>query len=264
MVVEYIMQWVFIKMKIKILASGSKGNSSLIICDNTKLLIDIGLSFARIKSHLELNGININDITGLLITHSHSDHIKGLKTFIKETDIKIYIPKDMYHELEEIVPIDRCIFIEDIFNINDVNIELIHTSHDTDFSVGYIIEYNKKTLVYVTDTGYINRRYLKKMEDKNVYVIESNHDEAMLMDGPYPRFLKERVISDRGHLSNKTTAGYLKKIVTDNTKCVVLAHISEKNNTIDLAYQEANDVLKDKDVELLVAMQDEESKLIEV
>ncbi len=251
-------------MKIKILASGSKGNSSLIICDNTKLLIDIGLSFARIKSHLELNGININDITGLLITHSHSDHIKGLKTFIKETDIKIYIPKDMYHELEEIVPIDRCIFIEDIFNINDVNIELIHTSHDTDFSVGYIIEYNKKTLVYVTDTGYINRRYLKKMEDKNVYVIESNHDEAMLMDGPYPRFLKERVISDRGHLSNKTTAGYLKKIVTDNTKCVVLAHISEKNNTIDLAYQEANDVLKDKDVELLVAMQDEESKLIEV
>ena len=251
-------------MKIKILASGSKGNSSLIICDNTKLLIDIGLSFARIKSHLELNGININDITGLLITHSHSDHIKGLKTFIKETDIKIYIPKDMYHELEEIVPIDRCIFIEDIFNINDVNIELIHTSHDTDFSVGYIIEYNKKTLVYVTDTGYINRRYLKKMEDKNAYVIESNHDEAMLMDGPYPRFLKERVISDRGHLSNKTTAGYLKKIVTDNTKCVVLAHISEKNNTIDLAYQEANDVLKDKDVELLVAMQDEESKLIEV
>ena len=251
-------------MKIKILASGSKGNSSLIICDNTKLLIDIGLSFARIKSHLELNGININDITGLLITHSHSDHIKGLKTFIKETDIKIYIPKDMYHELEEIVPIDRCIFIEDIFNINDVNIELIHTSHDTDFSVGYIIEYNKKTLVYVTDTGYINRRYLKKMEDKNVYVIESNHDEALLMDGPYPRFLKERVISDRGHLSNKTTAGYLKKIVTDNTKCVVLAHISEKNNTIDLAYQEANDVLKDKDVELLVAMQDEESKLIEV
>ena len=251
-------------MKIKILASGSKGNSSLIICDNTKLLIDIGLSFTRIKSHLELNGININDITGLLITHSHSDHIKGLKTFIKETDIKIYIPKDMYHELEEIVPIDRCTFIEDIFNINDVNIELIHTSHDTDFSVGYIIEYNKKTLVYVTDTGYINRRYLKKMEDKNVYVIESNHDEAMLMDGPYPRFLKERVISDRGHLSNKTTAGYLKKIVTDNTKCVVLAHISEKNNTIDLAYQEANDVLKDKDVELLVAMQDEESKLIEV
>ena len=264
MVVEYLIQLIFIKMKIKILASGSKGNSSIIICDNTKLLIDIGVSFARIKSHLELNNIDINQITGLLITHSHSYHIKGLKTFIKETDIKIYIPKEMYHELEDIVPIDRCIFIEDIFSINDVNIELIHTSHDTDFSVGYIIEYNKKTLVYVTDTGYINRKYLKKMEDKNIYVIESNHDEAMLMDGPYPRFLKERVISDRGHLSNKTTAGYLKKIVTDNTKCVVLAHISEKNNKVDLAYQEANNVLKDKNIELLVAMQDEESKLIEV
>ena len=247
-----------------VIASGSKGNCTIIESSNTKVIVDCGTTKKYLTDSFNQVGFDYNSCDGVLLTHSHSDHIKGLKTFIKETDIKIYIPKDMYHELEEIVPIDRCIFIEDIFNINDVNIELIHTSHDTDFSVGYIIEYNKKTLVYVTDTGYINRRYLKKMEDKNVYVIESNHDEAMLMDGPYPRFLKERVISDRGHLSNKTTAGYLKKIVTDNTKCVVLAHISEKNNTIDLAYQEANDVLKDKDVELLVAMQDEESKLIEV
>ncbi len=251
-------------MKLKVFASGSKGNSSLIICDDTKLLIDIGISYSRVKSHLEANNIKIEEITGLLITHSHSDHIKGLKTFLKETSIKVYIPEAMYEELKDYLPKERCIFIQDNFNINDVDIELIHTSHDTDFSVGYILEYQKRTLVYVTDTGYINRKYLKKMEDKNVYLIESNHDEAMLMDGPYPRFLKERVISDRGHLSNKTTAGYLKKITTKNTKCVILAHISEKNNTKDLAYQESEEALKDKNIKLLIAEQDEESELIEV
>lgn len=251
-------------MKLKVLASGSKGNSSLVICDDTKILIDIGISYSRIKSHLEINNITIDEITALFITHSHSDHIKGLKTFLKETNIKVYIPEEMHAELKEILPKERCIFIEDKFNINNVSVELIHTSHDTDFSVGYIIEYKNRTLVHVTDTGYINRKYLKKMEDKNVYLIESNHDETMLMDGPYPRFLKERVISDRGHLSNKTTAGYLKKIITDNTNCVILAHISEKNNTKDLAYQESNEVLKDKNIRLLVAEQDNESELIEV
>lgn len=251
-------------MKTKVLASGSRGNSSFVLCGNTKILIDIGLPFSKMKSHLEKNDINVEEISALLITHSHSDHIKGLKTFVKETNINIYIPQKMYKELEEIIPKGRCIFIEDNFNIDDVRIELIHTSHDTDMSVGYIIEYKEKTLVYVTDTGYINRKYLKKMEDKNIYIIESNHDEAMLMDGPYPRFLKERVISDRGHLSNKTTASYLKKITTENTKYVILAHISEKNNTKELAYQETYQVLKNKNIKLYTAEQDEESQLIEV
>lgn len=251
-------------MKVKVLSSGSKGNITLVDCCETKLLIDIGISFLRVKSHLENNNINIEDISGLLISHSHSDHIKGLETFIKKTDIKIYIPYEMYHELSEIVPENRCVFVNDNFNINDVNIELIHTSHDTDYSVGFIIEYNNKTLVHVTDTGYINRKFLRKMEDKDIYVIESNHDEVMLMEGPYPRFLKERVISDRGHLSNKTTASYLKKIVSDKTKYVVLAHLSEKNNTKEKAYEESYNVLKDKDIKLLIAQQDEETELIEV
>lgn len=251
-------------MKVKVLSSGSKGNVSLIICKDTVLLIDIGISLQKLNRHLENNQLSLDDITGLLISHSHSDHIKGLPMFIKKTNKKIYIPKKMYHELKEIVPEDRCLFIDDVFTISDVNIELIHTSHDTDFSVGYIIEYQKKTLVHVTDTGYINRKYLKKMEDKNIYVIESNHDEAMLMDGPYPRFLKERVISDRGHLSNKTTATYLKKITTENTQYVVLAHLSEKNNTEKLAYQEVKDAIGDKKIQLLIAKQDEETELIQV
>ena len=251
-------------MKVKVLASGSKGNVSLVMCDSVKILIDMGLSYQKVQNHLENNGLTYEDIQAVLISHSHSDHIKGLETLMKKTDIPLYIPQAMYHELKQIVPLERCVFIEDEFSIGDVHFELIHTSHDTDVSVGYIIEHKNKTLVHVTDTGYINRKYLKKMEDKNIYIIESNHDEAMLMDGPYPRFLKERVISDRGHLSNKTTAGYLKKITTEHTQYVVLAHLSEKNNTKELAYQESKVSLEDKPIKLLIASQDEETELIEV
>lgn len=251
-------------MKVKVLASGSSGNVSLITCGEINILIDIGLSCLKVQRHLEKSHLTFNDINALFISHSHSDHIKGLETFIKKTEIKVYIPKKMYHELSHIVPVGRCVFIEDQFKIGQVEVELVHTSHDTDFSVGYMIDYQGKSLVHVTDTGYINRKYLKKMENKNIYVIESNHDEAMLMDGPYPRFLKERVISDRGHLSNKTTAGYLKKLTTANTKYVILAHLSEKNNTQELAYQESYEAIKDKNIKLCIAKQDEETELIEV
>ena len=251
-------------MKVKVLSSGSKGNCSLILCDNIKLLIDIGLSCLKVQKHLEDNLLSFSDISGLLISHSHSDHIKGLETFIKKTNIKVYIPKEMYHELQEIVPIERCEFIEDNFKINDIEIELIHTSHDTDYSVGFIITEKDKSMVYVTDTGYINRKFLAKMRNKDIYIIESNHDEAMLMDGPYPRFLKERVISDKGHLSNKTTARYLKQSVGEKTKYIVLAHLSEKNNTEELAYKETKEAVNNDNIKIIVAKQDEESELLEV
>lgn len=251
-------------MKVKVLASGSKGNITYIECNKTKLLIDIGISFLRVKKELLDNKVHIDEITGLLISHNHSDHIKGLETFIKKTSIKVYIPKEMYGGLKEIIPLDRCEFIDDNFNINDINIELIHTSHDAPYSVGFIIEYNNKTLVHVTDTGYINRKFLKKMEDKDIYVIESNHDEAMLMDGPYPRFLKERVISDRGHLSNKTTSKYLKKITTKTTKYVVLAHLSETNNTKEKALEAIKEESLLDNIEVIVASQNEGSPMVEV
>ena len=119
-------------------------------------------------------------------------------------------------------------------------------------------------MVYVTDTGYINRKYLNRMIDKNAYIIESNHDEEMLMDGPYPRFLKERVISDQGHLSNKTTAKYLKKIIGNSTKNVVLAHLSEKNNTEEKALEAMTDEGIDKKVTITIARQYEETDMIEV
>ena len=251
-------------MKVKTIASGSEGNCAIVICGETKLIIDMGISYLTLKRSLEENSFSIDDFAGILITHNHRDHVNGLASLIKKTNLKAFIPEKMYDGIKELVPLHRCEFIDDEFSINDVNIELIHTSHDAPCSVGFIIEYNKKSLVYVTDTGYINRKYLNKMTKKDIYVIESNHDEVMLMDGPYPRFLKERVISDKGHLSNITTAKYLKKIIGSNTKYILLAHISESNNTEEIAYNTIVNELDNPNIKVQVAKQHEQSEMLEV
>ena len=251
-------------MKIKTIASGSKGNCSIILCDDTKIIIDMGISYMTLKKSLEENSLSFDQFAGILITHSHKDHVNGLASLIKHTLLQVFIPQEMYDSLKELVPKERCTFIDDNFKINDVEIELIHTSHDAPYSVGFIISQNDKSIVYVTDTGYINRKYLNKMVKKDLYLIESNHDEVMLMDGPYPRFLKERVISDKGQLSNSTTAKYLRKIIGENTKTIILAHISEKNNTEELAYECTRQALENTNINIVIAKQYEESPMIEV
>ena len=251
-------------MKIKTLSSGSKGNCSIVLCDNTNIIIDMGISYLTLKRSLEENSLSFSDFQGILITHCHKDHTNGLSTLINKTKLNVYIPEEMYDSLKEYVPKSRCVFVDDNFTINDVSIELIHTSHDAPASVGYIIDYNERSLVYVTDTGYINRKYLNRMINKNLYLIESNHDEVMLMDGPYPRFLKERVISDKGHLSNSTTSKYLKKIIGKNTKTIILAHLSETNNTEEKALEAISKEELPKNIKVLIARQYEESEMIEV
>ena len=250
-------------MKFKTLASGSKGNCTIVLCEETNLIIDMGISYLTLKKSIEENSLSFSDFSGILITHCHNDHVKGLASLIKHTNLNVYIPEGMYESIKEFVPYAKCIFIEDEFQINDVEIELIHTSHDAPSSVGYIIKHQGKSLVYVTDTGYINRKYLTKMVNHDAYIIESNHDEIMLMNGPYPRFLKERVISDSGHLSNKTTAGYLKKIIGPKTKNILLAHLSENNNTEEKALEETKKVIGEN-ITLGIAKQYEESPMIEV
>ena len=126
-------------MKVKTIASGSKGNCSIVLCNNTNIIIDMGISYLTLKRSLEENSLSFEQFSGILITHSHKDHINGLKSLIKHTNLTVYIPEKMYEELEEYVPKYRCSFIEDNFQIQDVEIELIHTSHDAPCSVGYIL-----------------------------------------------------------------------------------------------------------------------------
>lgn len=252
-------------MKVKVLASGSKGNSTLIRTDNINILIDMGITYQYLATELEKINLSPKDIKAILITHTHNDHIKGLSSLVKKTNLRVYVLEEMVGELIKKIPSDNIFIYQEPLELEDIKINLIRISHDV-AGTGFIIKHNNHSLVYLTDTGYINRKYLPLMRDKDVYIIESNHDEKMLMDGPYPYILKQRVISDKGHLSNKTTAEYLLETVGEHTKHIILAHISEKNNTEELALNTTKELLEQNNIHknIIIAKQYESLEEIEV
>lgn len=252
-------------MKIKVLASGSKGNCSLIETASARFLIDIGITYQRLKKELEKMNLNLDDIDALLLTHAHNDHTSGLKVLLKHTNFKIYANKDIIKELTVDIDKERIELYDSIMHLNSTELTIFKTSHDAKGSVGFLIIDDGSSLVYITDTGYLNRKYFKLLTNRNIYYIESNHDEKMLMDGPYPYYLKQRILSDEGHLSNETTSKYLKKLVGDSTKYIILAHLSEHNNKEELAYTTTRVALQDRsDIKILVAKQNEALEEIEV
>ena len=254
-------------LKTCVLASGSKGNCTLIESENTKILIDIGKSCAYITSLLKDLNIEPTEINGVLITHTHNDHTSGLKVFVKRYHPKIYLTSKMYEDIKDHVFLEDCIFINQPFRINDLNIDYIKTSHDVSDSNGYIIKKDSKSLVYITDTGYINEKNTSKLKNHNIYIMESNHDVKMLMTGKYPYHLKQRVQGDRGHLSNDDSSKYLSNYIGPNTEYIILAHLSEDNNTKKLAYDTLlNNLSKHnkKINKIIIAEQDNKTELIAV
>lgn len=255
-------------MKIAVLASGSKGNCTYIETKNTKSLIDIGMSNLYVENNLIDLGIDPNTIQNIFITHTHVDHIAGLKVFLKKHHPTVFLTLKMYEELSKSIPFENYVIIEDDIVVGDMIVSNFKTSHDTEDSVGYILTSGEKTLVYVTDTGYIQDKNLAKLSNKDVYIMESNHDVKLLMDNPhYPYQTKQRILSDRGHLSNKDSAYYLSNIVGNKTKYVILAHLSEQNNTPSLAKKTLLDALdKHNQVveHILIAEQNHKTELLEV
>lgn len=253
-------------MRICVLASGSKGNSVYIETENHHLLIDIGTTSLHIEKELREIGVDPSSIDGIFITHSHVDHISGLRVFTKKYKPTVYLKEKVYEEISNIImgPYE---FIEEDLYLDSLHIDSIRTSHDAESSVGYILEENGKSIVYVTDTGYLNYKYEKKLKGKQLYVIESNHDTEMLMHGKYPYHIKQRINSDYGHLSNLQSAIYMKDLVTDDTKKVILAHLSHENNTEEKAvemYQQIFDKYHIPLPSIIVAKQDEKTEVIEV
>ena len=234
-------------MKVKVIASGSKGNCTLIQTDKIKILIDMGIGYQQLVSELEKINLEPQSIDAILITHTHSDHIKGLPSLVKKTNLKVYMLEEMEPELVKKIPENNLHLYTNPLILEDLTINLIRISHDVE-GVGFVIEHNNHSLVYLTDTGYINRKYIPLMKNRDLYIIESNHDEEMVMEGPYPYILKQRVISDKGHLSNHATAEYLLETVGNNTKQIILAHISENNNTEELALNTTKDLLAENNI----------------
>lgn len=212
-------------MKITNLASGSKGNSTLIELNNKNILIDIGLPLSNLEKRL---GRPFPNIDILIITHTHNDHIKGINSIVKKYNPVIYTLNNSLEEYTNSKKIVNSPHIEE----ENLIIELFEVSHDVPCS-GVYIKYKSKELVYVTDTGYIKDKLLKKYQNKTIYIMESNYEEEMLRNGKYPYHLKQRIRSDRGHISNEDTCKYLQKLIGDKTKYIMLAHLSEENNNPD-------------------------------
>lgn len=252
-------------MRVIVLSSGSKGNTTYIETDEAKILIDAGNTCKYIiNKFIELE-INPQELDAILITHTHVDHIGGLKTLLKKINPRVYFTEKMRTYLDfidnyEIIDDDKII-------INDMTIDVIKTSHDTEDSVGYIINNNGKSIVYITDTGYINRRYFEMLSNRDFYIMESNHDIEMLNNSSYPFATRQRILSDKGHLSNYDSAKYLAGFIGNKTKYIVLAHLSHENNTCELAYNTLKQRLNDEKIDfdnIIISKQNEETELIEI
>lgn len=255
-------------MKLSVLSSGSKGNSVLIDANNTKILIDLGVTKSYTEERLKELEVDPKEIDAILITHTHVDHIQGLKVFLKKYHPKLYVNKIILSLLHEFIDdFNYEVYDTPSFKIKDLEIEVINTSHDVKGSVGFVVKDGDKSVVYITDTGYINNKYFKKLSNHNLYIMESNHDIEMLMNGNYPFHLKKRILSDKGHLSNDDAAFYLSEFIGDKTKTIILAHLSDDNNTYEKALNTLNNVLNSKNKKvknIIVAKQKQRTDWIEV
>ena len=253
-------------MKVCVLSSGSKGNSTYVETKNHKILIDIGTSSVYVEKSLNKIGVDPSNIDIVLVTHAHVDHISGVKTFSRKYHPLVYISDKILKESK--LNIENISSEENIDVESDIKIKSIKLSHDVTDIKGYIIEEDNSSMVYITDTGYINENNFKYIKNKNLYVFESNHDVEKLMNNEnYPHHTKIRILSDKGHLSNKDSAYYLSKLIGDNTKYVVLAHLSEQNNTEDLALTTLRETLDRKKINfknISVAKQNEITELFKV
>ena len=214
-------------MKFNIIQSGSKGNATLIEHNGCVLLIDMGIPLKCLRDGCAAFNKKLLDIDALLITHSHGDHTAGIRYL---DPLPIYCTKDTYTKgnINFIEP-------EKSFVIKDFEITPIEASHDAPNTVGYILCAGEEKLVYLTDTGFIPDNTLQLIKNADYYIIESNHDRKMLLKTNRPELLKQRTLSDHGHLCNEDSAFYMADSIGPNTKEIVLAHLSQEANTPEKA-----------------------------
>lgn len=224
-------------MEVIILASGSKGNALLIKINGSYILIDLGITYPNLVKKLKEENIDIDKIESVLITHEHTDHIRGLKRFLQNhPNINIYISKGTFKALDEETKkiINKVNFIKanEKLIFNKIQVETFELSHDANEPIGFVISADSKKIVLATDTGYIDENYFDLLRNAQLYILEANHDPALLMNSNRPYYLKQRIIGTKGHLSNNEAAWLMNEFIKEIDETTwVAAHISEDCNT---------------------------------
>ena len=225
------------------IASGSSGNCIYIGTDSTSILIDAGISCKRITEALHEIDRSIQDLTAILVTHEHSDHISGLGVLSRRAHIPIYATSATIRQMLRYAPlgqVDEELFhpidADQPFTVGDMGIEAFRVSHDAADPVAYRVEAGGRAAAVATDMGCYSHYTVNHLRDLDVLLIEANHDENMLLAGPYPYPLKRRIQGEKGHLSNISSAMLLSQLLNDHMNAVYLGHLSKMNNYPDLAY----------------------------
>lgn len=260
-------------LRTSVLSSGSKGNANLIFTDNTYLLLDAGLSAKKLFVAMEEIAIDPRKLNGIIISHEHSDHVKGAGILSRKLNIPIYLSQQTYSScVQKIGKLNQSpIFfnVGDEFSIRDIKVTSFASSHDAIDSSNFLFEQldnNKQKLAIATDLGFATKLLMEKIKEATTLILESNHDEVVLLTGSYPWELKQRVKSSRGHLSNKQAVAIVSQMIHNRLDNLVLAHLSEENNTPELALKEMSDFLNEikSEVKLFIADQYKPTPIIKV
>ena len=235
------------------LASGSSGNCHLINDDKQFILIDAGLSGKQIENKLKEVDVDPKNISAILVSHEHSDHISGVGILSRRYNIPIYANNGTWDGMEcKIGKINEANInffkTNENFSIGDFNIKPYTISHDANEPVGFSIEKNNIKISIATDLGYISDNIIEEISGSNLLILESNHDEEMLKAGSYPYSLKRRVLSNMGHLSNEAAGNAIVELVSKNVKSILLAHLSKENNFPELAIATVKNILESKKI----------------
>jgi len=248
-------------MKFCSISSGSSGNCFFVGSDRTNILIDIGISKKSLLNAINMINVKPNLISGILITHEHLDHYKGASVVCKSLDIPLYLNELTFKNIEDkLKGVERINIIDNKeFSIGDLDIRTFKLPHDAVDPIGYSILDGTKKLSIATDIGYMSKDVFDNIKDSDVILIESNYNEDMLRLSNYPYFLKERILSDHGHLSNEECALTIVKLAEIYYKRVILGHLSITSNFPELAYKTSEKIILNhgmkigKDLKLTIA-----------
>ena len=241
-------------LQIFILASGSKANAVLLCEGNTRILIDAGLGIRSLVPALGTAGLRINQLSAVLLTHEHTDHVRGLNSLLSHTGLPLYATAGTLSAVEWMIPARSKVTAmdENTREIGPFAVRAIPVPHDAAEPCGYCVQCGNRQLTFATDLGEVPAELADALAHSGFAMLESNHDVKMLRNGSYPEFLKERIRSSSGHLSNTQTAAALKAAKGNGLATVVLAHLSDENNDPALARRVAAKALSGSGIALHV------------